>query len=174
MRSFIFGRFYCKWPWHRPVSQLHVVYVAQYRCLRNKRPSKPYDFIGFGAMDVTKPYEFIWFGDIPGSKPYGFIGFRWAFISQTPVMLPDRRSAFRAGLRPDSNREALNIRSPAGLRPAGGPFLILGVLRAKIKIKNPRIRAGIGPTPTTSLGKWQSGPSPGTPRGRGGQEINQT
>ena len=44
----------------------------------------------------------------------------------------------------------------------------LAVLRAKIKIKNPRIRAGIGPKPTISLGKWQSGPSPGTPRGRGG------
>ncbi len=24
--------------------------------------TKPYDFIGFGAMDVTKPYEFIGFG----------------------------------------------------------------------------------------------------------------
>ena len=44
----------------------------------------------------------------------------------------------------------------------------LAVLKAKIKIKNPRIRAGIGPKPTISLGKWQSGPSPGTPRGRGG------
>ena len=37
-------------------------------------------------MDVTKPYEFIWFGDIHGPKPYKFIGFRWAFISQTPVV----------------------------------------------------------------------------------------
>ena len=24
---------------------------------------KPYEFIGFGAMDVTKPYEFMGFGD---------------------------------------------------------------------------------------------------------------
>ncbi len=24
--------------------------------------AKPYEFIGFGAMDVTKPYKFIWFG----------------------------------------------------------------------------------------------------------------
>jgi hypothetical protein len=29
------------------------------RCLRNKRPSKPYEFIGFGAMDVTKPSEIL-------------------------------------------------------------------------------------------------------------------
>ncbi len=24
--------------------------------------TKPYEFIGFGAMDATTPYEFIWFG----------------------------------------------------------------------------------------------------------------
>ncbi len=24
--------------------------------------TKPYEFVGFGAMDVTKPYEFIGFG----------------------------------------------------------------------------------------------------------------
>ncbi len=24
--------------------------------------TKPYEFLGFGAMDVTKPYEFIGFG----------------------------------------------------------------------------------------------------------------
>ncbi len=35
-----------------------------------------------------------------------------------------------------------------------------------MKIKNFRIRAGIGPKPTISLGKWQSGPSPGTPRAK--------
>ncbi len=42
----------------------------------------------------------------------------------------------------------------------------LAVLQAKIKIKNLRIRAGIGPKPTISLGQWQSGPSPGTPRAK--------
>ena len=43
---------------------------------------------------------------------------------------------------------------------------VLAVLKAKIKIKNHRIRAGIGPKPKISLGKWQSGPSPGTPRAK--------
>ncbi len=52
---------------------------------RTRGPSKPYGFIGFGAMDVTKPYECIWLGDISDAKPYAFIGCRWAFISQTPV-----------------------------------------------------------------------------------------
>ncbi len=58
--------------------------------------------------------------------------------------------------------------------PAASPIsetlvLALAVLKAKIKIQNPRIRAGIGPKPTISLGKCQSGPSPGTPRGTGGK-----
>ncbi len=37
--------------------------------------TKPYEFIGFGAMDVTKPYEFIGFGAMDVTKPYEFIGF---------------------------------------------------------------------------------------------------
>ena len=37
--------------------------------------TKPYKFIGFGAMDVTKPYKFIGFGAMDVTKPYKFIGF---------------------------------------------------------------------------------------------------
>ncbi len=37
--------------------------------------AKPYEFIGFGALDVTKPYEFIGFGALDVTKPYKFIGF---------------------------------------------------------------------------------------------------
>ncbi len=54
--------------------------------------------------------------------------------------------------------------APNALKSQGS---ILAVLKAKIKIKNPQIRAGIGPKPTTPLGKWHSGPSPGTPGGGG-------
>jgi hypothetical protein len=32
--------------------------------------NKPYEFIWFGAMDVTKPYEFIGFGTMDVTKPY--------------------------------------------------------------------------------------------------------
>ena len=32
--------------------------------------TKPYEFIGFGAMAVTKPYEFIGFGVMEG---YGLV-----------------------------------------------------------------------------------------------------
>jgi hypothetical protein len=44
------------------------------RC-RLSDATKPYEFIGFGAMDVTKPYEFIGFGPYDVTKPYEFIGF---------------------------------------------------------------------------------------------------
>ncbi len=37
--------------------------------------TKPYKFIGFGAMDATKPYNFIGFGAMDATKPYKFIGF---------------------------------------------------------------------------------------------------
>ena len=30
--------------------------------------TKPYEFIGFGAIDVTKPYEFIGFGETTGGQ----------------------------------------------------------------------------------------------------------
>ncbi len=36
--------------------------------------TKPYKFIGFGAMDVTKTYKFIGFGAMDVTKPYKFIG----------------------------------------------------------------------------------------------------
>ncbi len=36
--------------------------------------TKPYKFIGFGAMDVTKPYKFIGFEAMDVTKPYQCIG----------------------------------------------------------------------------------------------------
>ncbi len=76
------------------------------------------------------------------------------------------------GFGPVPGRSPLSI--PANLE--GLPLLCthgtsshnLAVLKAQITSKNHRIQAGIGPQPTISLGKWQSAPSPGTPRGRGG------
>ncbi len=37
--------------------------------------TKPYKFIGFGAMAVTKPYKFIGFVAMAVTKPYEFIKF---------------------------------------------------------------------------------------------------
>jgi hypothetical protein len=81
-------------------------------------------------MDVTKPYKFIWSGDVHGTKPYKLLGSRWAFISQTPVVLPVQKSGFRAGFRPDANRENLKIGPPAGLRTDGGPVSRLSGLES--------------------------------------------
>ena len=58
-----------------------------YWCLRNTRPSHHFKFIGFGPTNVSKPYKFVWLGDIYGPRRCESIGFRWAFISQTLVML---------------------------------------------------------------------------------------
>ncbi len=73
----------------RPKANPEARFPAQthYRCLRNKRPSEPYEFLflGLGAMDVTKPYKCVWFGDIHGPKPYEFVGFRWPGIVQCRV-----------------------------------------------------------------------------------------
>ncbi len=38
----------------------------------------PYEFIGFGAINVTRHYDLIWFGDIGGPKPLGSGGFSFA------------------------------------------------------------------------------------------------
>jgi hypothetical protein len=37
--------------------------------------TKPYNFIGFGAMEDTKPYKFTGFGAMEVTKPYELIGF---------------------------------------------------------------------------------------------------
>ena len=46
-----------------------------------------YEFIGFGAMDVTKPYKFIEFGAMDVTKPYEFI--RFGAIEQRDDAGPD-------------------------------------------------------------------------------------
>ncbi len=40
------------------------------------------------------------------------------------IVLRGRESGFRAGFRPDSIREGINIGPPAGLRPAGVPIFV--------------------------------------------------
>ncbi len=72
------------WPYFRVSVSVAVflstetsLYLTQCRCLRNRRPSKAYAFLGVGAMDATKPYKFAWLGDIRGTRPFKFIGLRW-------------------------------------------------------------------------------------------------
>ncbi len=49
---------------------------TKYRCVQNNRRARPYEFKGFGAIDVIKPYNLTWFGDIDGPEPYEFIDSR--------------------------------------------------------------------------------------------------
>ncbi len=57
----------------RPSSRRRIRTTLTTSC--NLDVTKPYEFIGFGAMEVTKPYEFIGFGAMEVTKPYEFIGF---------------------------------------------------------------------------------------------------
>ncbi len=47
--------------------------------------TKPYKFIGFGAMDGPKPYKFIEFGAMDVTKPYKFIGFGAMYDAAHPT-----------------------------------------------------------------------------------------
>ena len=59
------------------------------------------------------------------------------------IMLPGRKSGFRAGFRPDSNRESLKIGPPAGRRPAGGPILTASRLESgRNPARKPDFRRG--------------------------------
>ncbi len=50
-------------------------------------------------------------------------------------MFPGGKSVFRAGFRPDSNRESLRIGPPAHLRPAEGPILRLSRLKSGPEVR---------------------------------------
>ncbi len=125
--------------------------------------TKPYKFIGFGAMDVTKPYKFIGFGAMDVTKTYKFIGFG--------ALTACARSAHGLvsgprGPSPGPHCHEVTVASPPSQAAPHSSAVVLAGLRAKIKIGNFWIRAGIGPKPMIALGKWQSGPSPGTPRAK--------
>jgi hypothetical protein len=133
--------------------------------------TKPYEFIKFGAMDVTKPYEFIGFGAMDVTKPYELV----SSMAVIGTGLPTNRSRLgtetartASSSTPAPYRD--QFASQPGVRDDHSSDPKLAVLKAKIKIENHQIRAGIGPNPTIYFGKWQSGPSPGTPRRKGGQE----
>jgi hypothetical protein len=61
------------------------------------------------------------------------------------IMPPGRKSNFRAGFRPDSNRESLEIGPSADRRPAGGPMSRLSLIRIRPKF-GPETRLPAGST----------------------------
>ncbi len=78
--------------------------------------TKPYEFIGFGAMDVTKPYEFIWFGALDVAKPYEFIGFGALDVTKPYEFIGFRMPLFKLKMF----QLALN-RPVCGARVSKGP-----------------------------------------------------
>ncbi len=85
--------------WPKSGSEGRFTARKRYRCLRNKRSSEPYEFIGFGAIDVTKPYdmalELICGADLCGNRhcrasPIGlkrFWGQVWPNIGRKPKII---------------------------------------------------------------------------------------
>ncbi len=74
--------------------------------------TRPYEFIGFGAVDVTRPYEFIGFGAVDVTRPYE---------APTSALRP-------AGFWPDCYRESTHIGRradfgvfPVAVQPKSGP-----------------------------------------------------
>ncbi len=108
----------------------------------------PYEFIGFGAMDVTKPYEFIGFGAMDAAKPYEFIGFGAFGMSKRPLPSGDQ---VRWGASPHIEIDGY---------PGGRGRLGNGLRGCQ----------GTGKRPTILKGRWPSGPSPGRVPGEGYQE----
>ncbi len=73
--------------------------------------TKPYKFIGFGAIAITKPYKFIGFGAIAITKPYKYIGFGAIAITK-----PYKFIGFGAHVGPLSSfrKRGCNIRGVFG------------------------------------------------------------
>ncbi len=73
-----------------------------------------------GLASFSYPLVGVWlFRDLP----LCFFGVGWALLGCTlcyAIVLPGRKSAFRAGFWPDCYREGTEIGPPTGLRPAGG------------------------------------------------------
>ena len=113
--------------------------------------TKPYKSIGFEAMDVTKPCKIIGFGVMDVSKPYKSIGFG----DNVDEIRRKRQYTYSQEAR---WTEEIQLGRPLSLHASQSLYQpqpgLIGASRAKTKINNHRIRAGIGPKPTISLGKW--------------------
>jgi hypothetical protein len=102
--------------------------------------TKPYKFIGFGAMDATKPYEFIGFGvmarggpfftgpvhrarvlDIPGSRAHSGLGYTGVLDSSIYPPLGTDIFDPRPKLAKTGPNPAINRPKPAQNRSKTGP-----------------------------------------------------
>ena len=88
-------------------------------------------------MDVTKSYKFICFGDIHGPKAYKITGCRWAFISQTPVVvLPAQPERVLGRLGPEICVSGPNAGPHVPRLKAQAVFVRLGI-RSRLVLGKP-------------------------------------
>ena len=103
---------------------------------------------GFGEV-----FGVVWGGFWGVLEPVGFNaaghGFRGPALGRFEhtlcyaIVLPGRKSGFRAGFRPDSIRESIEISPSAGRRPAGGLILMLSRLESgRNPARKPDFRPG--------------------------------
>ena len=91
--------------------------------------TKPYKFIGFGAMEVTKPYICLGFGAMDVTIPYKFIGFgaMESFAPTFPDGFPGGRRPFRP---PKSTNLGFYLSAPFGAAPFyGSPTYVRPIQR---------------------------------------------
>jgi hypothetical protein len=147
---------------------------------RPSEPTKPYKFIGFGAIDITKPYKLIRFGARDVTKPYKFIGFGamdvtkpYKFISLAAQRPKVDDCEVRCGGDPGSDKAHLISGTiPAEASPSK-PYGFIGFGAADVTkpykfigfgdIDGPKPYKSIGPTKTSWL-----------PRGHGASHLPST
>ena len=143
--------------------------------------TKPYEFIGFGAMDVTKPYKFIGFGRnftkdrVPdllsfriGNNNYNFSFGLWPVSDRTWSRDPFKRVGLEKlcrthpKLAPGTNSEAENPVQP----DVGGTLVWVGLAFAECYRQHPGSNIGYkSPTLCYTMllpgQRWASGPDLG-------------
>ncbi len=75
---------------------------------------KTYKFIWLGDTHGPTPYKLTWLVPMPSYRRQHSMFFNTLCYT---IVLPGRKSVFRAGFRTDSSGERLKIGPPAGRRP---------------------------------------------------------
>ncbi len=95
---------------------------------------KPYEFIGFGSIDVTEPHQFIWLGDhgptpyecvwlgaVDVTKPFGFIWFGDLAQKGVGLRSPPFQADFQNGHAPLATIDGEDFRPIALASLTHGP-----------------------------------------------------
>ncbi len=87
----------------------------------NHDATKPYKFIGFGAMDATKPYKFIGFGAMYSRWPLYLLQVPGTIGSHTRLHLGTRRMVLHRMVPKDKSQNSSSVWGRSGLLLLGNP-----------------------------------------------------